>query len=435
MKIKLFQSHQGDCLLIESTAGTRILCDGGTGEAMTQWIAAELAKDLRDIDLAYVSHIDRDHIGGIATMLDMAVQWRVYDYHLANGLETPEPALPKPPAVLGIWHNAFRDLITDNTGAIEDMLAATAPALQASQDAELIQQGYEHAQIATSVGDALTVSRLIKDDLLDVPLNVLTASPQHSGKLLMARDGQASETIGTFDIRIVCPSEPELKALREGWNNWLRKPFNRRAAKEIKEHYAGMLEASDGRDWVNPLDLYEWEGMPAYKGVTTPNVASLVLLVSEGNRRILLTGDNHPDKILDGLRLAGILQDATGLHLDVLKFPHHGSEHNSSVDFGRLVSADHYLFCGDGSNTNPELDVLETTFQSRLGPQEVRAVAAKAANRKFKFWFSTSPNVQPFGGKRNHMRAVEKWAREKSQAHPGLFEYQMNDAPATDIPL
>ena len=34
------------------------------------------------------------------------------------------------------------------------------------------------------------------------------------------------------------------------------------------------------------------------------------------------------------------------------------------------MSADHYIFCGDGSNTNPELSVIKSMFDSRDWPGE-----------------------------------------------------------------
>jgi glyoxylase-like metal-dependent hydrolase (beta-lactamase superfamily II) len=89
MKIHVFQSYQGDCLMVEDAAEQhRILCDGGTPRAMKDFVAAELAawqQAGKRIDLAYVSHIDSDHIGGIAVLLDLAVQWKVFDFHAAQG--------------------------------------------------------------------------------------------------------------------------------------------------------------------------------------------------------------------------------------------------------------------------------------------------------------------------------------------------------------
>jgi hypothetical protein len=439
MQIHVFQSYQGDCLLVEDSSGEhRILCDGGTPQAMEDSIAGQLAaweKAGKSIDLAYVSHIDSDHIGGIAVLLDLLMQWRVHDFHAEKGDPSKPPDRPRPPQIRAIWHNAFRDLIKDNAGDIEDLLAASAPVLQSSQASSLVALGYEYAQIATSVREALQVSRLIKPQLLNIELNALKSSPQHAGKLLMVRPGQKTETIGKLNVSILCPREPELEDLRDGWDNWLRDEKNRAAARKIRNLYAGALESSTAFAGAsNPLDLHEWEGIPAYKGVTVPNVASTVLLVEEEQKTLLLTGDNHPDKILAGLKSAGHLAKGY-VHLDVLKYPHHGSEHNISEKFPRQVSADHVIFCGDGSNTNPELSVLEAMFAARLGPPAQRALAPVAEGRPFKFWFSTSPEIQEDSPRRVHMEAVVAWAEKKKKQHSALFDFHFGKDPYTTLTL
>jgi hypothetical protein len=334
-----------------------------------------------------------------------------------------------------LWHNAFRDLITANAGAIEELLAASAPMLQASQAPALVHLGSEYAAIATSVKEALTVSRLIRPDLLGIELNALQASPQHAGKLLMARDDQGAERVGTMSVRILCPTTSELRNLRDGWNNWLRTEKNRQTARTIRNLYAGELEAgSVFAGGSNPIDLREWEGVQAYKGVTVPNVASTVLWIEEDGKSLLLTGDNHPDMIVKGLEDAGLMPDGH-VHLDILKYPHHGSENNITKSFPRKVSADHYIFNGDGSHTNPELSVLEAMFASRLGPPAKRALAPVADGRPFKFWFSTSPDMQEPGIRQSHMLKVVDWAQHKQRQHPGQFSFEFSSTPFTTIDL
>jgi hypothetical protein len=436
MKIDIFQSYQGDCLLIEDSTGfARILSDGGTPAAMRDSIASSLSaweQAGKQIDLVYISHIDSDHIGGVAFLLDLAVQWKVYDFHQANGDPSPKPKLPRPPAIKAIWHNAFRDLITRNAGDIEELLAASASMLQSSRDAELAKIGYEHAMIATSVKEALTVSRLIKPDLLHIALNELSGSPQHSGKLLMARPNQIPESFGALEVTILCPTSKELSNLREGWNDWLRDETNRRTARKIRDIYAGQLDAGNTSLNLNAFELFGWQGVPAYKNVTAPNVASTVLLVKEGTKSLLLTGDNHPDMIVKGLKDADLIPDGH-IHFDILKYPHHGSEHNISEKFPLIVSADHYIFCGDGSNTNPELSVLEDMFTARIGPPNKQARSPLAAGRPFKFWFSTAPSVQDDYVKQGHMIRVEQWAKRKKDRHGARFDYHFNTQPHTTI--
>ena len=64
------------------------------------------------------------------------------------------------------------------------------------------------------------------------------------------------------------------------------------------------------------------------------------------------------------------------------------------------MTADHYVFCGNGAHQNPDLDVLERYLEARLsvGPK-----------KSFKFWFNSASSM-PDGKKadRDHMKKVEK---------------------------
>jgi hypothetical protein len=133
------------------------------------------------------------------------------------------------------------------------------------------------------------------------------------------------------------------------------------------------------------------------KKVTTPNLASLMFLAEENGKTILLTGDGHADDILKGLEHQQAF-DANGrLHVDVLKVQHHGSEHNIHQNFCDRVSADHYLFCGNGEHRNPDLDVLQLVFDRRM------ANDAKA----FKFWFNSTSKLSINAAARAHMKNLE----------------------------
>ena len=53
--------------------------------------------------------------------------------------------------------------------------------------------------------------------------------------------------------------------------------------------------------------------------VTAPNLASLMLLVEENGKRLLLTGDGHAEDLINGLEKRGKLDPNKRLHLDVIK--------------------------------------------------------------------------------------------------------------------
>jgi hypothetical protein len=388
MKFQIFQSQKGDCILLESSDGRRILCDGGMAESMRTHVRAELSKlrtRKQKIDYVYVSHIDQDHISGALQLLNDELEWRVYDFHKRGG-GVKKPTIPRPPAIGGIWHNSFQTQIGKNAGPVADLLAAAAPALLATRIPKYADAGEEMYQIATSIPEAIKVSRLASPDILDIPVNKLPGT-KGPAPLLMIREEMEPVRLGSLKLQIVGPSKTELTSLRDGWNNWLRsnKDEIKKIDKELKKRIG---EFSNSAAVPAPVTLRDWNGIPDYEGVTAPNIASLMFMVHEGEKKALLTGDSQQKIILKGLEQTGYL-DSGYLHLNVLKMPHHASEHNFDDDIASIVTADHYILCGNGQNTNPDPRVIDMIFNARIGSART-AKAPEADGRKFTLWFSTS---------------------------------------------
>jgi len=429
MKLHIFQSAQGDCLLLEAADDRLVLCDGGMRSSIESHVRDELAK-LRDagreLEYVYVSHIDRDHISGVLQLLEDEVEWRVFEYQREEGNpEAVEPAVRRPPVIKGLLHNAFRDQIGVNSAEVEDLLAAAVPSLFATADPRLVDVGLELQDIAVSVAEAIRVSRLTAADALAIPVNRL---PGMTGpaRLLFFRDEVQSFNVGTMQFTIVGPSSEELTDLKTGWVNWLR--ANRDEVLAIRRELKRRIEEFSNGVEGSPFDLGGWNGIPDFKGVTAPNVASLVFMVEEDGRRLLLTGDAQQDRILEGLRRTGYLADE-GLHVDVLKVQHHGSENNLDANFARHVSARHYVFCGNGLHGNPSLDVLNLIFASRRGSPEERALAPEADGQPFHFWFSTTSAAQEEGtARRRAFEEVEALVEELRQAAQGQLDVHFNPA-------
>ncbi|MBV1686352.1 MBL fold metallo-hydrolase [Novosphingobium sp. G106] len=431
MKIEIFQSSKGDCLLLEANDGARILCDGGMHDSMRGVVRKELAK-LRTrnikIDYVYVSHIDQDHISGVLALLEDELEWRLYDHHKAKGTPKPKPKVPRPPEIGGIWHNAFRDQVGQNADKVEELLAASAATLLATGDAELRGLGIVYQEIALSIPEALKVSRLASADLLKIPTNQLPGA-QGPAKLLMMRRDQQSIPVGSMILTIVGPGTKELEALKKGWNTWLESTDGHaglaRVRREIKEKLDGVSDLTTVGS--------RWNGIAPYKGVTAPNIASLMFMVEENGKRLLLTGDSQQDFILAGLEQTGFLEGGS-IHLDVLKVQHHASEYNLDENFAKHVSADHYIFCGNGENGNPELSVIDLIYQSRLGKAAQRTLNPAAEGRKFKFWFSTTSSAQePGSDEQKTYAAVEAHIAQLVQQSNGTLSAAFN--PGASITL
>lgn len=87
------------------------------------------------------------------------------------------------------------------------------------------------------------------------------------------------------------------------------------------------------------------------------NLSSIVMLIEVFGRKILLTGDQRGDHVLEGLIKT---KKANGgkLHVDILKVPHHGAIGNNQKEFIAAVTADTYVFSANGKDQNPDPPVL-----------------------------------------------------------------------------
>jgi beta-lactamase superfamily II metal-dependent hydrolase len=416
MQITMFQSAQGDCLLLSDSVGeTRILVDGGMPSAYTAHVAptlARLRKAKKKIDLVYVSHIDRDHIGGVLRMLDDEVLWRVHAHQIKNGNPTHKvPKALRPPVVDAIWHNSFHDQLKQNSRPIEEALAASAPILSAAEIQAVRDAGRQQANLVTSIREAIRVSRRVSPTQLNIRLN-----EEADGKLLMRRSGQAPIELGGFRITILGPSASDLENLRDEWDAWLSKAKNKKVVQDLRKTSRAdekRLGASDFEHLFAVMAL-QAEAFGDPESVTPPNLASLTLLVEDESQSLLLTGDARWDQIVEGLEATGRLQSGQPLPIDIIKVPHHGSENNIvETDLLDRTVGKHYVFCGNGHSDNPEIDVVELMVKKRM-----------KAPGKFKFWFNSSEAVAEDEKSGRHMREVERTVRRLAKSSGGRMAFK-----------
>ena len=137
MKLTVFQSHKGDCLLLEGSDAFRMLVDGGMVGSFKDHAIPALA-DLndagQDLDLVYLSHIDEDHISGVLELMNVLVDWEVFDFQhdVQNNTDFRKPRVRRPPKPKAIWHNAFHEQVDANRGDVAQLLAASAASFGAA---------------------------------------------------------------------------------------------------------------------------------------------------------------------------------------------------------------------------------------------------------------------------------------------------------------
>lgn len=417
MKITVFQSHKGDCLLLEGTKGTTILADGGMVGSYNDHVAPSLhrlRKQNRALDLAYVSHIDEDHIAGILQMMDDEVAWRIFEHHKKNHHPKAakfKPRNPRPPEVKELWHNVFHDTITQNRGDLEDLLIASMKTTLLDPDLE--ENFVRLDSLINSERQALLLKHRLDPSQLAIPVN----KPTKKKLMFIGTGGTVRKPIKRkeLEITVVGPRKKELDELRKRWNAWVRK--NRATIRQIRDRArieGERLHTDEALSFQNVLKNLA-AALGDRSSVTPPNLASLMLVVKNQGKSVLLTGDSHPDDIRAGLKEAKLTDDQGRAHFDVIKVQHHGSEHNMDDDFCANITADHYVFCGNGSHENPDPRVVDLLIERRID--------SAGANGGFKLWFNCSDALAPKGARQKHMAELEKLVRKRAKSSGGVLKF------------
>ena len=338
LSLDVRRARKGDCLLLhfgtEDEPGL-VIIDGGPSKVYEPHLKPRLleireAREIEDdralpVDLLMVSHVDDDHIQGI---LELTRELR------------EEPGVPLV-RIRRLWHNSFDEVIGNDPAELTSSLTAQfGPAsLEGGLPSDATVDSDEEDEEV--VGSTLRVlasipqgHRLRLDaEALDLPLN-----PQFDGKLILAAE-DAIDLTDDLSFTVVGPMQAEVKALQRDHDEWLEK--------------------------LEEEGLTPEEALAAYVDKSVANLSSLVLLVESGGKSILLTGDARGDKILKGLESIGTIEEDGKLHVDVLKVPHHGSANNLTRNFFERITADHYVFSGNGEHGNPEREALKMLLGAR----------------------------------------------------------------------
>ena len=339
--LDVIRARKGDCLVLHYGSQDKpcmVLIDGGPrgvyGDSLKDRLrqikkgrGIEPNKPL-PIDLLMVSHVDDDHIQGI---LD-----------LTKDLKEDDPKFAR---VRGFWHNSFENVI----GQVPEQLTASFEAQFGAAstggdppdlflDVDSDDKDEKEVEAALKLLASVKQGAQLRSDIVNA-LGV-NLNPHFNQELIEADADTKPVNIGAnLQFTVVGPMRPELKKLHSEHQAWL---------KEL---------AKEGKTAEDVL--------AAYVDRSPTNLSSIVVLAEAGGKKILLTGDARGDKILAGLELVGLIEKSGLMHVNVLKVQHHGSQNNSSADFFRRITADHYVFSGNGEHGNPERETLEMLLEGR----------------------------------------------------------------------
>ena len=334
------RARKGDCLLLHfgTKAEPRLtLIDGGPKAVYAPHLRPRLlevrkargldAQRPLPVDLMMVSHVDDDHIQGI---LDLTSELR-------GAVGVPFVAIQR------LWHNSFDEVIGHDPKVLTEKVTAQFGAaslgagLPENADLEVADQEPEVVFSTMKVLASIAQGHQLRLDAaaLGIPLN---PEFEETEDLILATKEEVTLPSG-LAFTVAGPMPAELKALQDKHDDWLE---------ELKKK-----------------GLTPEEALAAYVDKSVPNLSSLVLLAKAEGKTMLLTGDARGDKILEGLELVGALKKGQTLHVDLLKVPHHGSSNNLEQDFFERLTANHYVFSGNGEHGNPERESLEMLLDAR----------------------------------------------------------------------
>jgi hypothetical protein len=294
-RLQVLPAGNGDALILEygtTTSVRRVLIDGGVAGT-----GAEIAGLLGDsaIELVVVTHIDNDHIAGLIDWLNRSPNVHPNDF----------------------WFNGFRHL--------------PAPAVE---------------PMGPIQGEILT--RLI----LDRKYCWNHEFEQHAVSVPDDRDRLLKGVLpGDLRYTILSPGCRQLSVLRD---EWVKVVQSAGLDPEVAPTTAEPDPPPAGVERMGALRPDVLADVKTAKDRAAANGSSIAVLFEFQGHSCLLTGDAHPDVLIDGIdRLVG--KDRT-MQVDLFKVPHHGSKANVTVELVKRVQADMYVFSTDGSGNQRHPD-------------------------------------------------------------------------------
>ncbi|MCY6382627.1 MBL fold metallo-hydrolase [Hoeflea prorocentri] len=343
LTLRAIRAKHGDCLLLFAEDAT-VLVDGGPSGVYQRFLRDQLEALPKNgdepplIDLLMVSHIDADHIDGILDLTDELIEARD---------EERDPVVH----IRRAWCNGFPDTIAKITGAGVAASRADAASLASALD-ELDFGDFDPCDsklVLSSVGQG----RQLRLDLKALNIDV---NQRFKNRLALLGNAASPWKCGALSLDVIGPSQEQIDDLKKKWAKDLNKILKKEADAETAAH---SMDTS------------------------VSNLASIVVFAEAGGKTALLTGDARGKMIMEWLEETGRLAPGGSVHFDILKNPHHGSKRNVTPEFFERVTADHYVFCGDGKHGNPEPETLKMLFEARpnldytvhmtYGPDDLRS--------------------------------------------------------------
>jgi hypothetical protein len=328
-ELSLLPARQGDAIWIkwgDVDKPHQIMVDMGTegvGENIRQRIEM-LEQDKREFELLVVTHVDRDHIGGVLTCLAEAEPLPGLDFN-------------------DIWFNGWVHLdggkVTPTDSNSESGLESFGPAQGERLSTWLRKQNWNKAfggnPVCRKPGQPLRSFELADDMKLTVlgptPERLLDFKPKWKEEVLIA--------LAKGNLDVVPPG---------------------------LETFGSSLPPN----LMLPTDLKELADKNSGIDDSEANGSSIALLLEYKSKRVLLSGDAYASDLIEGI---STFTDGQLLDLDAFKLPHHGSKKNISKELIESVNCGKWIFSTDGTQFKHPDDVAiaRTVSYSKQQPPKL----------------------------------------------------------------
>ncbi len=109
-----------------------------------------------------------------------------------------------------------------------------------------------------------------------------------------------------------------------------------------------LLKGNTNGDWDKSLFTLARYIDDDSQDTAIPNETSVVILLKNNNKRILLTGDVTPNRFEEILNNLLMKSNEEKIHLDYLKLPHHGSKRSLNSKILNKINCSNYIISTNG---------------------------------------------------------------------------------------
>lgn len=312
-RLHVLPAFEGDCLILEygdAAAPRRILVDGGhteTADAIAEYFGDTRYEDRR-FEVVVVSHIDNDHIEGVLSYLTRIPMENVGD----------------------IWFNAPRHF--------EEEPPEPDRGPKAVPEGDRLVELLEATRPWNEAFDGKAVASWCHPVWLQGGLTLTVVSPDLKGLRAMVGEWEAAmDEEGLSDYR---PRERSTEV----------EPFTPPAGiEEIRAHASSDFEGDGSKK----------------------NHSSIALLAEFEGKRVLLSADAHSRCLKATLTERCGASATRPIPIDVVKLPHHGSEHNLSNGLLDVLESSRFVVSTNSLNHgHPDIAAI-ARIVTRPGQQEV----------------------------------------------------------------